>query len=687
MITWREYAWTSVLIGACILSVSQPAAGSDSNSSNRESPKAAISRLTSITSKVDGTPQWSPDGSRIMFESSVGKPGLWAISPAGGAPSLLFVGNDIQTPKWSPDGKQIAYMSATSGSPELWLWSAASGTAKQFTKLGARINSFNWSPDGRWIAFSADRYGSFDIWKVAIPDGRIYRLTAESHYSTYPSWTPDSKNIVFIRTDDLWVDHDILVISADGGAARLLVHDSGWFDYGTIWTNGTFGFPQVSPDGGTVLFRSYRNDWVNYWTVGMAGTNPKPLAPEQADQSDARWSPDGKSVAYVSNHNGTLDLRVVDTNGGQPHVIVNPPMGVVTGPDWSPSGDRFTFTLATPVRPADLFVVSLKDSKLHQLTFSLPPGNASQKLIMPEKISFPSTDGLTISAYLYKPTAGVQNAKYPGILFIHGGPTSQFLDTYTSLVQFLAQQGYVVLMPNIRGSSGYSKKFEDANNGCWGHCDLEDVLAGVKYLKTLSYVDPKEMGITGTSYGGCMSMDAVSFAPGVFQAAIPMSGYGDWVSFMTYNTEVRHTKMLVYELGPYPERADIYRSVSPIYAVSNVTTPVFLIQGGGPTTAWRPGEDAPPASLEFARALEEAYKVYRFKSYVNRGEPSHYGPYYVSGRDNTEQMSLDILEFFDQYLKDGILDSSATEQKNATASRNRFFRLQDFHHSGLRRNI
>jgi dipeptidyl aminopeptidase/acylaminoacyl peptidase len=321
--------------------------------------------------------------------------------------------------------------------------------------------------------------------------------------------------------------------------------------------------------------------------------------------------------------------------------------------------------LGTPLEPADLFTVSLSDGKSTQLTFSVPEGARGQQLVMPEKVSFPSTEGFTISAYLYKPRNSAKQGKFPGILWIHGGPTSQFTDTYTPLVQFLVGQGYVILLPNIRGSSGYGKKFEDANNGCWGHCDLQDVLAGVKYLKTLSYVNAQEMGITGTSYGGCMSMDAVAFAPGVFQAAIPMSGYGNWVSFMQYNSELRHTKLLAYELGPFPERANVYRKVSPIFAVSKVTTPVFLVQGDGPTTAWRPGEDVPPASLEFARALEEAYKVYRYKVYVNRGEPSHYGPYYVSGRENTEQLGLDMLGFFDQYLKDGTIDASSSQKESS----------------------
>jgi dipeptidyl aminopeptidase/acylaminoacyl peptidase len=648
-----------VMAACAVLLGASPGLCFSSDDAGAGSARATIEMLTSIVSIVDGTPQWSPDGSRIMFESSSGKPGLWTVGANGGSPpSLLFSGSDIQIPKWSPDGKWIAYLSAKSGYPELWLWNVAAGNERQFTRLGARINTFNWSPDAKWIAFSADRYGSFDIWKASVADGQVYRLTAASQYSTCPSWSPDSKNIIYVRADDRWVDHDIVIMPASGGVGRIVVHDSGWFDYGTIWTNSTFGTPQISPNGNTVLFSSYRNGWVNYWTIELTGSQPRALAPEQADQTAARWSPDGTQVAYVSNHDGTLQLHLVGAGGEHQRVLVDPQVGVVTDPEWSSSGDRVSYTLGTPRKPADLFTISVKDGSATQLTFSVPDSVRDKELVMPEKVNFPSPDGSVISAYLYKPANHTNDQKFPGILWIHGGPTSQFTDTYAPLVQFLVMQGYVILMPNIRGSSGFGKKFEDANNGCWGHCDLDDVLAGVKYLKTLPFINPRKMGITGTSYGGCMSMDAVAFAPGVFQAAIPMSGYGDWVSFMSYNTELRHTKLLAYELGPFPERADLYRKVSPIYSVNNVTTPVFLVQGDGPPTAWRPGEDVPPASVEFARALEAAYKVYRFKAYVNRGEPTHYGPYYVSGRENTEQLGLDMLDFFDQYLKDSVIDAS-----------------------------
>ena len=147
-------------------------------------------------------------------------------------------------------------------------------------------------------------------------------------------------------------------------------------------------------------------------------------------------------------------------------------------------------------------------------------------------------------------------------------------------VQYFVQKGYVVILPNIRGSSGYGKKFEDANYQDFGHGDLRDVLAGVDMLKSLEYVNNNKISIHGTSYGGCMSMSAVCFSPGVFHAAIPHAGYADWLDFNEIQ-ELRHRQLLKYKFGDIDKNRDIYKRCSPIYQISNVNTPVFLVNAEG----------------------------------------------------------------------------------------------------------
>jgi dipeptidyl aminopeptidase/acylaminoacyl peptidase len=604
---------------------------------------AIAERVTAATSLIAGDgPFWAPDGSRIYFGSSLG--GIWALAPGGGAPQR--VGRDINANlvRLAPRGDQLAFLSDKSGNPEIWLWSLAGGTERRLTNLGARINAFSWSPDGRQLAFSALQFGQFDLYTVEVATGRTTRVTTDERYETYPVWLPDGQSLVYVRSDDRWADHDVMVVSARGGDARVVASDRDFFDYGTIGTRSRMGYPLVSPDGRSVLFRSHRSGWINYWVAPIAGGAVRPLATESADQSDARWSPDGRWVVFASLENGTQQLKVVAAGGGAARAVTTHPAGVAGSVEWSPDGARLAYTYGTSTRPQDLYTVPVAGGPPTRLTVSLDPA-IEATMVTPEKVRYQS-DQWTITGYLFQPPGAGPGRTVPAVLYIHGGPTGQFSDGYLAQAQFLAQAGYVVLAPNIRGSSGYGKPFEDANNPCWTHCDLRDVVAGVEFVKRLPAVDRAAIGITGNSYGGIMSMAAVAHAPGVFQASAPQSGYANWISFQDYNTELQHTKLNAYEWGPYPDSAAVYRRNSSIFAAHRVTTPVFLIQGEEVAPPWRPGVYPIPASLEFAHALDRLNKVVKLKTYPG-------GSYYVSGRENARQVLLDIDEFFQQHLRAG----------------------------------
>ena len=151
----------------------------------------------------------------------------------------------------------------------------------------------NWSPDGRSVAVSCNRYGSYDIYVVEVSSGKFVRLTDGPLYAVNPVFTPDGQQILYVRLDDSWEDHDVIRISPDGKEQEIVVQDTDFFDYSY---GGTFGYPLVSPDGERVLFRSQRGGHVNIWTAPVDGGEPEPLSLEDAEQDQCRtWSPVGQA--------------------------------------------------------------------------------------------------------------------------------------------------------------------------------------------------------------------------------------------------------------------------------------------------------------------------------------------------------------------------------------------------------
>ena len=267
----------------------------------------------------------------------------------------------------------------------------------------------------------------------------------------------------------------------------------------------------------------------------------------------------------------------------------------------------------------------------------MPVEAIERRLAVPGKVEFASGDGLTIPSYLYRPAAGGsdEDGRHPAIVWTHGGPTSQWEDSFEPAIQYFVQRGYVVLLPNVRGSSGYGRAFEEANDGCWGKCDFADAVAAAEYLRTLPFVHPERIGTTGTSYGGFMSCAAVSFGGETFGAVIAASGYCDRVTFFE-DGEFRHLQQLRKEMGRLEEHRDRYLANSPYYHLADAQAPVFVLHGEGRY----PGS---PQMTEFFRELQRLYKPARYKAYPGEN-------FYVRGFDNRMEMLADMKAFFDFYL-------------------------------------
>jgi len=601
------------------------------------SPMTA-SELLSIRSTLGGgTPRWSPVSDQILLggsslrllDSASGT--LMEVPLALGGSGHFLASSE---PRWSPTGEWISYVSDKRGTPEIWIWSPSERRDVRLTGHGGRlIKGYSWSPDGAWIAFAGNRNGQYDIWIVEVSSGATRRLTQDPSLDVFPSWSADSRSVVFVRMDQAWMNHEILEVELDGGTPRTIVRDTAFFDYGE---GATFGHPLISPDGGSVVFPSYRSGWINYWAVPFEGGDPRPLAAAEADQSEGVWSPRGEEFAYIETHDGTSRLRIASASGDT-RTVVAPESGVITGPGWSSDGTRVSYLLETPTEPTGLFVYSLVDNTTERRAGPEVEEVHRDRLVAPERTIYQGEGGLEIPSYVYRPPSGTADpqGRHPAIVWTHGGPTSQWADTYEPSIQYFVQRGYVVLLPNIRGSSGYGRAFEEANDGCWGKCDFADVARAAQYLRTLPYVQPDQIGTTGTSYGGFMSCAAATFGGEAFQAVIAASGYCDRVTFFA-DGEFRHLQQLRKEMGGLEENRARYLQNSPYYHVADVTVPVFVLHGDG-------RYPSSPQMTEFFAELQRLYKPARYKMYPGEN-------FYVSSTENTIAMLRDMEAFFGFYL-------------------------------------
>ncbi|MCE7926060.1 MAG: S9 family peptidase [Haliscomenobacteraceae bacterium CHB4] len=292
-------------------------------------------------------------------------------------------------------------------------------------------------------------------------------------------------------------------------------------------------------------------------------------------------SENGKYQVIGINEDGKNKLVVRDA-AGKDVAFPAIPDGDVTAVNVSPSEKMMRLSVGTSKSPNDLYTYNFETKELKRLTNNASPEINPDDLATASVVRFKSFDGQEIPAIYYKPLTASANNKVPALVWVHGGPGGQSRVGYSSFIQYLVNHGYAVLMVNNRGSSGYGKSFYKMDDRNHGDKDLKDCIYGKKYLQTLDYVDGEKIGIIGGSYGGYMTMAAMTFAPDEFKVGVNIFGVTNWLrtlkSIPPYWESFR--KALYAELGD-PYTADSVRlyNISPLFHAQNVKNPVMVLQG------------------------------------------------------------------------------------------------------------
>jgi dipeptidyl aminopeptidase/acylaminoacyl peptidase len=590
-------------------------------------PDARVEKNLSIeklymTRQVGGA-TWSPDGKTVAFVSNLsGRNNLWLVPSEGGWPMQLTVSDQRQSsPTWSPDGKWIAYMSDYDGDEQwdIFLVSPKTGQVVNLTNT-REIAEENpaWSPDGRYLAYIVKPKTSsvfeIDVYDTVLRDVKhLTTGTAPDRMNFEPIWSADGKFIVYTQAQSKGTDSNIFLADVASAQSTLLTPHDG---------EHTYSADDVAPNGKNILITSNAGDgYDNVGLLDIASKKIRWLTQDKWEISGRSFSADGKSLTYTANVDGNTDIYLYDVAPAKAHALALPKGVNFTAGNPSPfaaDGTRLLYYHTGPTTPGDLSVYTFSDNPSHpnisrQLTNSLVGGVRSEDMVEPCLVHYPSKDGKwTISAFVYVPYNLPHQAEHPAIVYVHGGPTSQTVNSFNRFAQYMANQGYLVIAPNYRGSTGYGKEFQQANLFDMGGGDLQDVLAAADWIKQTGYVDPKKLILMGGSYGGYLTMMGVTKAPELWAAGVPIVPFVNWFTEIQNEDPVLQQSDLATMGDPVKNKAR-YEDRSPINFVDQIKAPLYLLAGGNDPRC--PKTEA----QQVVDAIKKRGGVVEYKVYENEG--------------------------------------------------------------------
>jgi dipeptidyl aminopeptidase/acylaminoacyl peptidase len=394
-----------------------------------------------------------------------------------------------------------------------------------------------------------------------------------------------------------------------------------------------------STDSQTLVYATNQNgEFVEAWQYELANKAHKPVLKADWDVSFVYFSKDGKYRISGVNADAQTKLTIANTQTGKDIVLPSMPDGDLRGVNFSRDSSTMVFYLNSDTSPSNLHVYRVGEDKVTRLTNSGNPDINESFLVTGEVVRFDSFDGVSIPGILYKPQQAVDK-KVPALVWIHGGPGGQSRKGYSALIQHLVNNGYAILKINNRGSSGYGKTFFHLDDKRHGQDDLQDVVYCKQYLQSLTWVESENIGVIGGSYGGYLTMAAMTFTK-EFKVGINIFGVTNWVrtlkSIPPYWESFR--KSLYDELGDPEQDEERLHSISPVFFGHKVTSPVLVVQGAN---------DPRVLKIESDEMVEAIRAGGTYVDYLVFDDEGHG----FSKKDNRIAASNKFVSFLDSYLK------------------------------------
>jgi dipeptidyl aminopeptidase/acylaminoacyl peptidase len=592
---------------------------------------------------------------------------------------LFFQNTSIRGGYFSSDESKLAYTSDASGIYNIYEVDLSSGETSQRTQ--SEKESFyvlGYIPNSNALLYSADKGGneishlyllkedntSLDLTPQVDEKARFFGWSKDRSHFYYQSNKRDSRYFDLYKMKVGQWNPILVYENRQNLSLQTLSNNERYFllskalttstnDF-FLFDNKTQGITKISETSGGYSSAGFSDDNTQFFyrtDVGKEFDYLKSYTIETGEQKIVYESDWDVMYSYLSenetyrvvgiNEDGKTNLVIFNTQDGTQVDFPEIPDGTITGVSISQSEQKMRLSVGSSKSPNDFYLYDLKTNTIKKLTNSLNPELNADHLVAAEVIRFASFDGLEIPAIYYKPIQASAKEKVPALVWVHGGPGGQSRVGYSSLIQYLVNQGYAILAVNNRGSSGYGKSFYKMDDRNHGDKDLKDCIWGKKWLQEQDYIDPDKIGIIGGSYGGYMTMAAMAFAPDEFKVGVNIFGVTNWIRTLKSIPPFWEAsrKALYQELGdPYTEDSIRLKAISPLFHAEKIKNPVMVLQGANDPRVLQVESD------EIVAAVQENKVPVDYVIFPDEGHG-------FRKKDNQIKGYGQIKQFLDTYLK------------------------------------
>jgi len=554
----------------------------------------------------------------------------------------------------SPDGRQVVFSSNASGQSNLWRQEIGGTVATQLTRFTDRaVRDVAWSPDGAKLVFTADHDGDefHQLFVIDANGGEPRRLTdapqVQHQLATIEPFSRDGRRVLYAGNDRDRTCQDVLLLDLETGDVQRIVATEGLhFPIGFSPDERYVGVTRLNsntdadlllvepgvtdpaqprllnPHEGEVKHdpAPWKPDGTAVYAITDSGRDFTGIAEFPVEEGEFRWvespewdveqavvSADGSTLAWTVNEDGYSRIRARDLLSGDGISVPNVPGGTISALRISPDGHLLAFLLARAAQPTEVVAVDIATGAVHVLTDSTPPALRDITAVEPQLVRFRTHDGRDVPAFLYRPHG---DGPFPVLLSIHGGPEAQERPSYMygGFYQYLLAQGIGVLAPNVRGSTGYGSTYQKLIHHDWGGDELRDFEHAVKYLHTLSWVDPNRIAVFGGSFGGFATLSCVSRLPKLWAAGVSIVGPSNLVTFVKA-VPPTWLRLMAKWVGDAETERDFLLERSPVTYADDIVAPLFVIQGANDPRVVKSESDQIVERLR-ARGVDVRYDVY-----------------------------------------------------------------------------